>query len=389
MIPYSRQLIDKKDIQSVNKVLRSNFLTQGKQVLLFEKKICEKVGAKYSISVNSATSALHISCLALGLCKNDIFWTVPNTYVASANSGIMCGAKVDFVDIDKNTFNICPDQLESKLQKAKKINKLPKILIPVDFAGNPYNQEKIYELSRKYKFKIVEDASHALGSTYKKKIIGNGKWSDITVFSFHPVKPITTAEGGIAVTNNKLLYEKMNLLRSHGVTKNKIFLRKKNMHNWYYEQKILGFNYRMNEIQAALGISQIKKLHAFNRDRNLIAERYKLKFDEVPIRYQLISRESFSSYHLFIINFPNTKKVMENYNKIFGEFYKKRIAVMLHYFPVHLQPFYRRMGFKAGDFPVSENYAKRSFSIPNFPGLTLNKQKKIIQSVINIYKKYS
>jgi UDP-4-amino-4,6-dideoxy-N-acetyl-beta-L-altrosamine transaminase len=388
MIPYSKQTIDSDDIKNVTNVLKSKYLTQGNKTILFEKKICEFTKSKFGVSTNSATSALHISCLALNLKKGDILWTVPNTFVASANVGALCGAKIDFVDIDKDSLNISTEKLILKLKKAKKFGRLPKILIPVDFAGNPYDQEIIFKLSRKYKFKIIEDASHALGSKYNNKIIGNGKWSDITVFSFHPVKPITSAEGGIAVTNNKMLSEKLKLLRNHGVIKDKKKLLNKNLHNWYYEQVSLGFNYRMNELEATLGLSQMKKLISFNKKRNTLAKRYISVFKKLSIKYQYIKKNNYSSYHLFVIIFPNTKKVIKNYDKIFREFYKNKIAVMLHYIPVHLQPFYKLKGFKKGDFPISENYASRSFSIPNFPGLKKSQQEKVISVITTIYRKY-
>ena len=288
MIPYSRQYLDKKDFYEVSKVLRSKFITQGEKVKLFEKKICKKVGSKFGIAVNSATSALHIACLALGLKKNDYLWTVPNTFVASANCGIYCGAKIDFVDIDKNTFNISIEKLKKKLNLAKKLKKLPKIIVGVDFAGNPYDHHQLYILSKKYNFKVITDASHSLGSKYYNKFIGTCKWSDITVFSFHPVKPITTAEGGIAVTNNKNLFKNLNIFRNHGITKNLNEFKRKIDQKWYYEQVELGYNYRMNEIQAALGISQLKKLTLFNKKRNILAKKYKIELKNLPLKFQKI-----------------------------------------------------------------------------------------------------
>ena len=280
MIPYSRQQIDNKDIKSINKVLKSKFITQGSQINIFEKKICIKVDSKYGVAVNSATSALHISCLALGLKKKEYLWTVPNTFIASANCGLYCGARIDFVDIDEDTFNISIEKLKKKLILAKKNKKIPKIIVAVDFGGNPYDHKTLYELSKKYKFKIITDASHSLGSRYKNYKVGNCKWSDITVFSFHPVKPITTAEGGIAVTNNKILYDKLKILRNHGISRDVKKYKKKINHKWYYEQIDLGFNYRMNELQAALGISQLKKLDSFNLKRNKIAKIYKKKIEK-------------------------------------------------------------------------------------------------------------
>ena len=388
MIPYSKQTIDNKDLKKVIDVLKSDFLTQGSKNTLFEKKVREFTTAKYGTSTNSATSALHISCLALGLKKNDYVWTVPNTFVASANCGALCGAKVDFVDIDINSFNISIKKLNEKLVLAKKQKKLPKILIPVHFAGTPYDQEEVFKLSKQYKFKIIEDASHALGATYKNNTVGSCKWSDITVFSFHPVKPITTAEGGIAVTNNKKIFDKLKVLRNHGITKEKKELKIKKNANWYYEMQTLGLNYRLNEIEATLGISQLEKIKVFNFKRNQIAKKYKKAFVDTPIKFQSVNTNIYSSYHLFVILFPNHPKILKNCNKIFKEFYKNNLAVMLHYSPVHLQPFYKKKGFKIGDFPVSENYAKRAFSIPNFPKLKLVDQKNVIKKVFKILKIY-
>ena len=322
MIPYSRQEIDKKDIRSVEKVLKSRFITQGNQINIFEKKICNKVGSKYSVAVNSATSALHIACLALDLKEKDYLWTVPNTFVASANCGLYCGALIDFVDIDKDTLNISIENLKKKLIEAKKKKKIPKIIVAVDFGGNPYDHKKLFDLSLKYNFKIITDASHSLGSSFKNYKIGRCKWSDITVFSFHPVKPITTAEGGMAVTNDKLLFEKLKILRNHGISRNINKYQKKIRQKWYYEQIDLGYNYRMNELQAALGISQLNKLDSFNLKRNKIAKFYKNKLKNLPIKFQEVDKNSFSSYHLFVVLFPKSIIKKKIYNKIFNFFLK-------------------------------------------------------------------
>jgi len=382
-LPYSRQYIDRKDISSVISVLKSNFITQGRSISNFEKKVTSRVGSKFGVATNSATSALHIACLSLGLSKNDILWTVPNTFVASANCGLYCGAKIDFVDIDEKTLNLSIEKLKIKLEKSKKINKLPKIIVPVHFAGNPYPQEELYNLSKKYKFKIVEDASHALGSTYKKNPVGSCKWSDICVFSFHPVKPITTAEGGMALTNNKIIFEKLGFLRNHGINKNSKFRKKRKLEQWYYEQQMLGYNYRMNDIEASLGISQMKKLNSFVKTRNRVAKKYNDELKSLLLQTQIISPKSRSTYHLFVIMFPNKKKIKYNYNKIFQIFLKNNIGVNLHYLPVHLHPVYKKMGFRNGDFPNSENYAKRAFSIPIFHKISNEEQNHII----NIIKK--
>ncbi len=388
MIPYSRQQIDNKDIKSINKVLKSKFITQGSQINIFEKKICIKVDSKYGVAVNSATSALHISCLALGLKKKEYLWTVPNTFIASANCGLYCGARIDFVDIDEDTFNISIEKLKKKLILAKKNKKIPKIIVAVDFGGNPYDHKTLYELSKKYKFKIITDASHSLGSKYKNYKVGNCKWSDITVFSFHPVKPITTAEGGIAVTNNKILYDKLKILRNHGISRDVKKYKKKINHKWYYEQIDLGFNYRMNELQAALGISQLKKLDSFNLKRNKIAKIYKKKLKNLPIKFQKIDKNNFTSYHLFVILFPKSVIKKKIYNEIFNYFLKNKIDINLHYLPIHLHPFFRLKGFKERMYLVSEEYSKRAISLPIFPSLTFQNQNKVIKIIKKVFKKY-
>ncbi len=388
MIPYSRQYIDKDDIKNVVKVLKSGLITQGKQVPLFEKRISSLVKAKYGVATNSATSALHVACLALGLKKNDILWTVPNTFVASANCALYCHAKIDFVDIDERTLNISIKNLEKKLKIAKRKNKLPKIVVPIDFAGSPYDQKKLFDLSKKYHFKIVEDAAHSLGSKFNGSKIGSGKWTDVSVFSFHPVKPITTAEGGMALTNNKKLYKKMLIFRNHGINKTSSELKKKGLQKWYYEQQFLGYNYRMNDVQAALGLSQIKKLSSFVKKRNIIAKRYIKELKNLPIKFQKINPKTSSTYHLFIITFPKKRKIINNYNKIFKEFINNKIGVNLHYLPVHLHPYYKKLGFRQNMFPISESYSKRSLSIPIFHKLTNGEQSKIINFIRYICKKY-
>ena len=295
MIPYSRQSIQKKDINSVIQVLKSNFLTQGPKVEQFEKSIRKITKAKYSVAVNSATSALHLACISLGLKKNEYLWTVPNTFVASANCALHCGAKVDFVDIDSNTLNISLEKLEIKLKNTIK-KKLPKILVTVHFAGLPTMQDEIFKLSKKYKFKIIEDASHSIGAKYKSEPVGSCKWSDITIFSFHPVKIITTGEGGMLLTNKKYVAEKSRILRTHGIIKSK-------NNDWYYEQRYLGYNYRMSDIHASLGISQVRRLKKFISKRNEIAALYKRELSNLPLDFQQIDKNAISSYHLFVIKF--------------------------------------------------------------------------------------
>ena len=321
MIPYSKQYISNDDINEVKKVLKSNFLTQGNVVKKFEEKISEYVGSKYAVAVSSASAGLHISCLALNLKKDDILWTVPNTFVASASCGLHCGAKIDFVDIDIKTKNISIDYLTEKLKISKKNNTLPKILIPVHFAGQPTLQEEIYYLSKKYNFKIIEDASHSLGSRRLNNKVGNCKWSNLTVFSFHPVKPITTAEGGVITTNDKRYYEDLKILRDHGILRDREKLKIKSY--WYYEQIKLGFNYRMNEIQAALGIGQLKKLDKFTNFRNKAANFYIKHLKGLPIYLPTIEQNNLSSFHLFVISF-NEKKKSYSYDNIFNKLRKKK-----------------------------------------------------------------
>ena len=380
IIPYSRQKIDRQDINAVTKVLKSDFITQGPLINKFEKKIARAVKAKFATACNSATSALHISCMALGFKKNDILWTVPNSFVASANCAKQIGGKVDFVDIDTTTFNIDIKLLAKKLKEAKKNNKLPKIIIPVHFAGQPTLQDEIYKLSKKFKFKIIEDASNSLGANYKKIKVGNCKWSDITVFSLHPVKIITSGEGGIATTNNKNIFYKLQMYKNHGITKNKKFFLKKNFPGWHYEQQFLGLNYRMNEISAALGISQLYKLNSYVKDRNRIANYYKKKIDIDDLALPKINSFCLSTFHLFVVRITskNYKKIQV---KLFTFLRKKKILVNVHYIPIHLQPYYKSLGFKKGDFKNSEKHAESTLSLPIYPGLASQELDYIIKQI--------
>ena len=377
MIPFSRHNISQRDIISVVKVLKSNYLTKGDQVPKFEKKLSQITKSKHVIACNSATSALHLACMALGLKKNDIVWTSTNTFAASSNCALNSGCKIDFIDIDKSTWNICVIELEKKLKIAAKKKKLPKVLIPVHFGGQPTEQIKIKNLSKKYNFKIIEDASHSIGAKFYKEPVGSCKWSDLTIFSFHPVKIITTGEGG-AVTTNNLKYAKIiRELRENGITNLKKSFRYKAYYPNYYEQVSIGYNYRMNDISAALGLSQLKKLKKFIYERNKIAKIYKDYFKNTSIRFQKILPNVKSSYHLFVIQF-NKKKLKIEYKNIFDKLKKKGFVVNLHYKALHLNPVYRDMGFKLGQFPVSENYSKSAISIPIFVGLKTRDIKRII-----------
>ena len=381
MIPYSKQFISKEDIKNVNKVLQSKFLTQGKVIQNFEKKISRFVNSKFAVAVSSASAALHLSCLALNLRKGKILWTVPNTFVASATCALHCGAKVDFVDIDENTSNLCIKKLKRKLEISKKNNCLPDILIPVHFAGQPTNQKEIFALAKKYHFKIIEDASHSLGSRHLEEKVGSCRWSDLTVFSFHPVKPITTAEGGIITTNNKKLFNKLIELRNLGISRDYKKLKVKS--KWYYELKSLGFNYRMNEIQASLGISQLKRINNFNKFRNKIAKIYFKNLKETSLLLPKIEETNYSSFHLFVVKF---KKKM-NYDKIYKKLINKKIGVNLHYLPVHLHPLFKKMGFRKGNFPISEKHAQRAFSIPIFYNMKNTDIMRVVSVLRKIFKK--
>jgi UDP-4-amino-4,6-dideoxy-N-acetyl-beta-L-altrosamine transaminase len=387
MIPYGRQEITEADIAEVEKVLRSDFLTQGPTVPRFEKSVANYCGASNAVAVNSATSALHIACLALGLKQGDYLWTSPNTFVASANCGAYCGANIDFVDIDPNTYNMSVDSLSAKLEKAEKKGQLPKIVIPVHFAGQPCKMPAIHELSKKYNFKIIEDASHAIGASYNQIKVGSCTYSDITVFSFHPVKIVTTGEGGMALTNNTKLADKMFRLRAHGITNDKTLMHKRPKDEiWNYQQIELGFNYRMNDIQAALGLSQIKRLDDYVKIRHKLAKVYDKELRRLLIKTPLQSKGVYSSYHLYPIRIKeNTKDTIQQ--KIYETLRKDGIAVNLHYIPVHRQPYYENLGFKKNDFPESEQFHREAISLPMFPTLSNQQQDIVIQSLVTEIKK--
>ncbi|MCI5104187.1 MAG: UDP-4-amino-4,6-dideoxy-N-acetyl-beta-L-altrosamine transaminase [Algiphilus sp.] len=355
-------------------VLRSDFLTQGPVVPRFEAAVAAYCGANHGVAVNSATSALHLACRAIGLGPGDWLWTSPITFVASANCALYCGAQVDFVDIDPNTFNMCPQQLEKKLAMADSQGRLPKVVVPVHLAGQSCNMKPIKALADRYGFHIVEDASHAIGGRYRDEPVGNCRYSDITVFSFHPVKIITTGEGGLAVTNSEALAERMALLRSHGITREPDRMTHTPDGPWYYQQIDLGYNYRMTEMQAALGLSQLERLDAFVARRSELAEGYDTALADLPLHLPGRCENAESSWHLYVIQVGDSNR----HREVFEALRERGIGVNLHYIPVHLQPYYRSLGFSPGDFPVAEDYYSRAISIPLFAGLTNEEQRKVV-----------
>lgn len=382
MIPYGRQDITEADIDAVVQVLRSDFLTQGPAVPAFERAVAEYVGAKHAVAVNSATSALHIACLALGLAPGDRLWTVPNTFVASANCGLYCGATVDFVDIDDRTWNISLSALEAKLVQAKKDGALPKVVVPVHFSGQPTDQEEIWALAKEYGFKVIEDASHSIGASRNGIKVGSCRWSDITVFSFHPVKIVTTGEGGIALTNDPELATRMELFRSHGITRDPAKFTNPSAGAWHYEQQALGFNYRMTDIQAALGLSQMARLDTYVDKRNQIATRYQDLLAGLPLQLPFVHATNRSAYHLYVVRLSG---IAENKRaEIFASMRKSGVGVNVHYMPVHLQPYYRQLGFKSGDFPVAERYSAEAITLPLYPQLTEATQNQVVETLVRL-----
>ena len=385
MIPYGRQEITQADINAVVGVLQSDFLTQGPQVPLFEKTVAEHVGARHALAVNSATSALHIACLALGLGPGDWLWTTPITFVASANCGLYCGAQVDFVDIDPRTYNLCPQALERKLVAAQAAGRLPKVIVAVHLCGQPCDMAAIHALGQRYGFKIIEDASHAIGGKYKDEFIGNGRYSDITVFSFHPVKIITTAEGGMALTNDPELANKMALLRSHGITRDAAQMTHAPDGPWYYQQIDLGFNYRMTELQAALGVSQMARLDDYVARRHALAARYDTLLADLPVTLPWQHPDSYSGLHLYVIRL-NFEKIGKTHREVFESLREQGIGVNLHYIPVHTQPYYQQMGFKAVDFPEAERYYAEAISLPMFQTMSEAQQDQVIAALSGTLK---
>ena len=367
MIPYGKQSIDQTDIDAVVDVLKSDWLTQGPKVPAFEDSVASYCEAKHGVAVNSATSALHIACLALDVGKGDIVWTSPISFVASANCALYCGAKIDFVDIDLNTGNMSVLELEKKLLLAKKNNCLPKVVIPVHLAGQSCDMQTIHKLAHEYDFKIIEDASHAIGAKYLDKPVGNCEFSDICIFSFHPVKIITSAEGGMAVTNSDNLAKRLKRLRSHGITSDPTEMTEPNHGPWYYQQIELGFNYRMTDLHAALGMSQLSKVDEFVNQRHFLAKTYDARLDLNLIRPLQQSNTCYSAYHLYIVQLKNSD--IEQHKNVITQLRAAGIIGHLHYIPIHLQPYYKAMGFSAGDFPNAEKYYQRAITLPLHPAL--------------------
>lgn len=380
MIPYGKQEITQADIDAVVEVLQSDFLTQGPAVAIFEKAVADYVGVQYGVAVNSATSALHIACLALGLKAGDWLWTSPISFVASANCGLYCGAQVDFVDIDPKTYNMSVEKLSQKLQKAELLGKLPKVVVPVHLCGQPCDMEEIYRLSRKYGFSVLEDASHAIGARYQDRPVGDCRYSDITVFSFHPVKIITTAEGGMALTNNEILAQKMVQLRSHGITRDQANMTHSSDGPWYYQQIDLGYNYRMTEMQAALGVSQMSRLDEFVAKRHQIAKRYDDAFTGLPVKTPWQDPSGYSGCHLYVIRL-DLVKTKSTHRQIFEQLRECGVGVNLHYIPIHTHPFYQQFGFRNEDYPEAERYYSEAISLPLYPSLTFVEQQKVIEVV--------
>lgn len=380
VLPYGRQDIRQQDIDAVVSVLRSDFLTQGPVVPRFERAMADYCGAGHAVAVNSATSALHIACLALGLGPGDWLWTSPITFVASANCGLYCGAKVDFVDIDPRTYNLCPKALERKLVAAEREGRLPKIVVPVHLCGQPCDLAAIHRLAERYGFSIIEDASHAIGGRYRGEAIGCGRYSDITIFSFHPVKIITTAEGGAALTNDAELANKMALLRSHGITRDPAQMTHEADGPWYYQQIDLGFNYRMTELQAALGVSQMARLDDYVARRHQLARRYDELLADLAVTTPWQHPDGYSGLHLYVIRLQ-LDKIGSTHRQVFESLREQGIGVNLHYLPVHRQPYYQQMGFSEGDFPAAECYYAEAISLPMFPTMTEEQQEAVVAAL--------
>ena len=379
-VPYARQSINEEDIAAVTNVLRSDFLTQGPAVPAFEHAIRTYCNAAYGVAMNSATSALHVACLALGVGPGDIVWTSPISFVASANCALYCGARVDFVDIDPDTFNMSVAALSAKLEAAKLVNALPKVVIPVHLAGQSCDMVSINALAKKYSFRVIEDASHAIGGAFQGAPVGSCQYSDITILSFHPVKIITSGEGGMALTNNAALADSMSRTRSHGITRDAQNFANLSDGPWYYEQQSLGFNYRLTDIAAALGLSQFKRIDSFVSRRNEIAHTYDELFAGSTIATPIIPVDVVSAFHLYIIRLPfeNTQK-----QRFFEIAHKNNVGLNVHYIPIYRQPYFAKMGFSPNDFQSAERYYSDAVSIPMYADLTYEQQQHVASVLIS------
>jgi len=380
MIPYGRQSISDTDIQAVVDVLKSDWLTQGPAVERFEQTVADYCGATHAIAVNSATSALHVACLAAGLGPGDILWTSPNTFVASANCGRYCGASVDFVDIDPCSYNMSVQRLEEKLEKAAREGRLPKIVVPVHFAGQPCDMAGIACLAQRYGFRVIEDASHAIGGRYRGEPVGSCRHSDMTIFSFHPVKIVTAGEGGMVLTNSATLRDRLARLRSHGITNDPDLMTDESHGPWYYQQIELGFNYRMTEMQAALGANQMARLDEFVARRHFLAKRYDQALGELPVTLPWQHPDCFSAFHLYTIRVQSGESGRSR-RYLLEKMRTKGIMAHVHYIPVHTQPYYRDRGFLDGDFPEAERYYQETMTIPLFPAMTENQQDQVVAAL--------
>lgn len=380
MIPYGRQSLDQADIDAVVQVLESDWLTQGPTLERFEASMAERVAAGFAVAVCNATAALHIACLAADLGPGDCLWTTPNTFLASANCGRYCGADVDFVDIDPLTWNLDAEALARKLEVAEQAGRLPKVLVAVAFAGQSCDMRRIDQLAKRYSFTVIEDASHAVGARYAGRAVGCGEFAAMTVFSFHPVKIITTGEGGMVLTNRPELAERLRRLRSHGMTRDPAHMDEPSHGTWYYQQIELGFNYRMTDIQAALGLSQLNKLEAFIARRRALAARYQAALTGLPLTLPSPQVEAESAWHLYVVRL-RTERLTLSHREVFEALRGAGIGVNLHYIPVHLQPYYRELGFKAGDFPEAERYYAQAISLPIFPAMSDAQQDCVIEQL--------
>ncbi len=383
MIPYGRQNISEADIDAVVDTLRSDWLTQGPAIERFEQAVAQRCQAAHGIAVSNATAALHIACLALDLGPGDRLWTSPNTFVASANCGLYCGAQVDFIDIDPVTLNLDVAQLDTRLQRAERDGTLPKLVVPVAFAGQSCDMARIAELARRYGFRVIEDASHAIGASYGGRPVGCCEHADITVFSFHPVKIITTGEGGLLTTNDPRVAERLRRLRSHGITRDPAAMTGPSEGPWYYQQLELGFNYRMTDLQAALGLSQLQRLDAFVARRRQLVASYGERLADLPLELPQVQAGAEPAWHLYPVRL-RLERLQHGHRAIFEALRGAGIGVNLHYIPVHLQPYYRQLGFAPGDFPEAERYYAEALSLPLFPDLTDEQQDQVASTLASV-----